>query len=257
MSRHPARLLVTVAHPDDETFGAGSLIAAAAADGVEVTVCCATRGEAGEARDVEPGADLGRVREAELRAAGRVLGVARFVLLDYLDSGMTGDPGPATLAGAAFDEVVAAIGDVIDRVRPDVVVTLDPDRGDGHRDHVVIGRATAQAGRDRPGIRVYAWAIPRPLLGRWLSELQDVRPDSAHLELDRQGLGRPDEEITTVLDVAHLRDVRERAIALHRSQASPYDGLPADLRSAFLDTDRLVRLQPPWTGGPVERSLSW
>ena len=41
-----ARLLVTVAHPDDETFGAGSAIALAAEHGAHVTVCCATRGEA-------------------------------------------------------------------------------------------------------------------------------------------------------------------------------------------------------------------
>ena len=48
-----------VAHPDDETFGAGSVIASLAAAGVEVVVCCATRGEMGEAHGVPEGADLG------------------------------------------------------------------------------------------------------------------------------------------------------------------------------------------------------
>jgi LmbE family N-acetylglucosaminyl deacetylase len=41
-------LVVVVAHPDDETFGCGSLIAQASADGARVRVICATRGEAGE-----------------------------------------------------------------------------------------------------------------------------------------------------------------------------------------------------------------
>ena len=255
MTDAPARLLVTVAHPDDETFGTGSVIAAAAEQGVQVTVCCATRGEAGEAHRVDPGTDLAAVREAELRAAAEAIGAARVVLLDYADSGMSGEPGPATLAGAPFDDVVSAVRAVVDQVRPEVVVTLDPDHGDGHRDHEVIARATVQACRDLPGVRVYAWVVTRPMLVRWLSELQGVRPDSAHLELDQQGLGRPEDQVSTILDVSHLQPTRERAIALHRSQIPPYDGMSEELRGAFLRTDRLVRLLPPWPGGEPERTL--
>jgi N-acetyl-1-D-myo-inositol-2-amino-2-deoxy-alpha-D-glucopyranoside deacetylase len=61
-------LLVVVAHPDDETFDTGSVIARAAADGAEVIVCCATRGELGESRpgSVPSGCELADVRESEL-----------------------------------------------------------------------------------------------------------------------------------------------------------------------------------------------
>ena len=52
-----ARLLVTVAHPDDETFGCGSLLAHASARGIETVVACATRGELGE---IAPGIDAER-----------------------------------------------------------------------------------------------------------------------------------------------------------------------------------------------------
>ena len=41
----------------------------------------------------------------------------------------------------------------------------------------------------------------------------------------------------------------------HASQTAPFDGMPADLLDTFLDTDSLVRLQPPWDGGEVERDL--
>jgi hypothetical protein len=58
-----------------------------------------------------------------------------------------------------------------------------------------------------------------------------------------------------VVDVAHLRPARERAIAMHATQVAPYDGMPDQLRAEFLETDHLVRLQPPWDGGPIERSL--
>ncbi|HEV2071149.1 MAG TPA: PIG-L family deacetylase, partial [Acidimicrobiales bacterium] len=93
------RLLVVVAHPDDETFGCGSLIADAALGGAEVTVCCATRGEAGELAagcDV-PSGSLGGWREQELRDAARVLGVSDVVLLDFVDSGVDGEPAPESL----------------------------------------------------------------------------------------------------------------------------------------------------------------
>jgi LmbE family N-acetylglucosaminyl deacetylase len=49
MSRERSpRLLVAVAHPDDETFGCGSVLLRAADLGATTFVCCATRGELGE-----------------------------------------------------------------------------------------------------------------------------------------------------------------------------------------------------------------
>ena len=241
------RLLVVVAHPDDESFGTGSVIAVLAGRGVQVTVCCATRGEAGQA----PGSvnqDLGAVREAELRAAGAILGVHDFVLLGFADSGMSGGPDPASLAGADFGLVVASVRTVVERVRPDVVVTLDPDHGDGHRDHERIGRATIQACRGLSGVRVYGWVLSRPLLARWFQELEHLRPASEHLDLDRERLGCNDDDVTAMLDGRGVRDIRALAIAAHASQTSPYDGMPADLLDAFLSADRLIRHQPAFDG---------
>jgi LmbE family N-acetylglucosaminyl deacetylase len=248
------RLLFVVAHPDDETFGTGSLIAQASAAGAEVVVCCATRGEAGEAPEGFTG-DLGALRESELRAAGALLGVRRFVLLGFGDSGMVGDPPAGALVAAPFDDVVAAVRAVVDDVAPDVVVALDPEHGDGHRDHAAIGRATVAACRDREGIRLYAWAIPRSLLARWFAEIERLRPETEHLDLDRAGLGRPDELITTVVDTSELMELRERAIRLHASQTSPFEGMPDDLRAAFLGADHLARLTPAWEGGTQETAL--
>src|SRR4029079_13965197 len=44
-------LLVALAHPDDETFGTGGLMARAVDEGHRVVVVCATRGEVGEIAD--------------------------------------------------------------------------------------------------------------------------------------------------------------------------------------------------------------
>jgi LmbE family N-acetylglucosaminyl deacetylase len=252
------RLMVVVAHPDDETFGCGSVIADAAAGGAHVTVCCATRGEAGEpAPDCDLGAGtLADVRVRELHLAAKTLGARDVVLLDFVDSGMAGDASEHTLVGAPFDNVATAVEKVVARTDPHVVVTLDPTGGDGHRDHVRIAKATIDAVR-RSGRQpsVYSWCITRSLLARWFERLHDTDPEAGHLQLETTELGRPDDDITTVVDVSDHIDRRRSAIALHRSQRSPYDDMPDDLVDAFLRCDRFVRVEPPWAGGEIETAL--
>lgn len=252
------RLLLVVAHPDDETFGCGSLIADAASGGADVTVCCATRGEAGELVDgcELGGGTLADLRVRELQEAGGVLGARAFELLDFVDSGMEGPAGSETLVGAPLESVVEAVTAVLDRVDPDVVVTLDPTGGDGHRDHVRIAEATTAAARRRSsGASLYHWCIPRSVLLRWLERTREVNPDSGHLELDSSTLGRPTEDITTVLELAAHLDVRRAAIARHASQRSPFEDMPDDLVHDFLTRDHLVRAEPPWPGGALETAL--
>jgi LmbE family N-acetylglucosaminyl deacetylase len=242
-------VLVVVAHPDDETFGCGSLLAHARSAGARTVVACATRGEAGEptpGRGLDD-ADMATVREAELRAAADLLGVDEVVLFGWRDSDMHGEPEPGTLVAAPLDDVAGAIAEVIDRVAPTVVVTLDA--SDGHRDHAHVRDATLLAAA-RPGCgvqRVYLQCLTRSLMQRWVELLQQRQPDSAHLDLGE--LGTPDELIGTVIDTSEHLDVRERAMALHRSQTPPYDVMPADLRRAFLATDRLRRVLPEWRVG--------
>jgi N-acetyl-1-D-myo-inositol-2-amino-2-deoxy-alpha-D-glucopyranoside deacetylase len=245
-------MLVVVAHPDDETFGCGSIIAAAAAAGAEVAVCCATRGEAGEAKpgSVPEGSDLGRVREAELRDAAAFLGATRVHVLDYADSGWDGEPPAGSLCAAPVDEAAAAVAAVITAEHPDVVVTLDG--SDGHRDHKRICAATTAAfdAVASPGTRLYAITLPRSLMLDWLR----LHEDSVYAAEDNVA-GVPDDVITTVLDASAHLSTRLEGITRHASQTSPYDDLPIDLRDRFLTVDRLIRLRPRWEGGAVEHSL--
>ena len=228
-------LLVVVAHPDDESFGCGSVLAHATAAGHESAVLCATRGEAGESRF--PADDLAAVREAELREAARILGVGEVRLLGHRDSGMTGDPAPGSLVTVDPEVVAAEVRAAIDELRPDIVVT--PDASDGHRDHVVVRDATLTAVDTvaHPPGATYLWCLARSSMARWADHVRAAGGDSAYLSVAE--LGTPDEDITTVLDVgAHLA-TRWRAIRAHASQASPFDDLPADLQEEFLTRDRL------------------
>jgi len=212
-----SRLLVVVAHPDDETFGCGSLILEAVVRGYDVTVACATRGELGEsAIEVD---DLAAVRERELRTAAAVLGVQRVELLGWIDSGMDGEPADGSLCAASIDDVAASVARVVAGVQPDVIVTLDG--LDGHRDHAAIGRAAVAAAGEIP---TYYWCLPRSILAPFLG---------------RAEAGTPDELVTCTIDTSAHLDARWAAMRCHASQASPYDAMDDTMQRAFLTRDHL------------------
>lgn len=132
-------VLGVLAHPDDETLGAGPLLAHCAARGARVELLLATRGERGwrgpEIDDPGPAA-VGRLREAEARSAAAVLGVSRVGFLDLLDGEVAA--APAALAAARIAATLRG-------TRPDVVVTFGPDGLTGHPDHVAVSRLTSAA----------------------------------------------------------------------------------------------------------------
>src|SRR5215469_5650399 len=115
------RLLAVLAHPDDESLGFGGTLARYGAEDVETYLVTATRGEAGRFGSLGKSGDpveLGRVREAELRAAAVVLGIHEVSILGYPDSAV--DQVPSDMA----------IGDIVShirRIRPDVIATFGPD----------------------------------------------------------------------------------------------------------------------------------
>jgi LmbE family N-acetylglucosaminyl deacetylase len=180
------------------------------------------------------------VREGELRAAAEVLGVGEVVLLAHRDSGFDGAPPVGALVRVDLDDLAAELGAVLGALDPDVVVTLDG--CDGHRDHVHLRDALGLAAVAlEPVPRVVRSSLSRRLMGRWLAEVAAISPDRAYLALDPDTLGRADAELTA-LDASAVLAVREAAIACHRSQASPFDGLSPELRRAFLSVDHVVEL---------------
>ena len=206
-------LLVVAAHPDDETLGAGGLIATAARAGRPVTVLVATAGEASHPRSTTTSREaLARRRTEEVEAAVAVLapGAAVHVL---------GLPD-----GALPDHLGRLTAAVAEHHRPGAVVVA-PWRGDGHLDHEAAGEAAARvAGRAGAPLLEYPvwawhWAAPGdPRLPWARARRADLAPEA----LRRKG----------------------EAMARHASQVSALSERPGD--EALLSAGFLEHFERPY-----------
>lgn len=126
------------AHPDDEAYLMGGVMAMAADAGQHIACVTATLGDAGETADPHrwPQQHLRRIREAELDRALAVLGVNDHECL-HLPDGQLADLDPAGPVG----HLVTAI----ERVRPDTVITFGSDGMTGHPDHKTVSTWTGMA----------------------------------------------------------------------------------------------------------------
>lgn len=138
-SKNPLALMAVLAHPDDETFGMGAVLASCAAQGVQVHVLTATRGFCDWFGLPAPGPDywdLDHPLEQELYRAAGVLGIHSVTLLDF-EEGKLDQTIPA--------DVISHISTHLRLVRPQVVVTFSPDGFSGHPDHIAISQLTHAA----------------------------------------------------------------------------------------------------------------
>ncbi|NAZ87550.1 PIG-L family deacetylase [Kineococcus indalonis] len=192
-------LVVVAAHPDDETLGAGGLLARAADAGARIDVVVATDGEASH-----PGSptttpeQLARVRAVELERAVAALAPGARVHRLQLGDGRLAEPERA----GALREAVAAL------VRPASWLAC-PWRGDGHPDHEAAALAAAAAAR-AVGARVlqfpvwaWHWAHPGDARVPWARAVR--------LPLEEEVLRR-----------------KRSALAEHVSQTAPLSPRPGD-----------------------------
>lgn len=159
---------------------------------------CATRGENGSRVDVPEDVETGVAREAELRAAAAILGIRGIHFLGYRDGELQNiDPG----------EVTEKVLEIMRQAEPEVVITFGPDGISGHPDHIAIGDAATEAFRrlaseGRGPRKLYYVTVPRSVL-----------PDA-----EFGVTTRPDEEVTTAIDISAYLERKIQAISSHRSQ---------------------------------------
>jgi len=228
----PLRLMAILAHPDDESLGNGGALARYAAEGVDVTLVTATRGQRGWFGEpsANPGLQaLGQLREAELRDAATELGIREVVLLDYVD----GD-----LDQADTDQVICELVAHIRRVRPQVVLTFGLDGAYGHPDHMAISQLTTAAivrsADPRYGHRCTSRG-PHAVSKLYHMAMSADRGEAYQaafgtISMDIDGVERlpvisPDWLLSTRIDAGDQWRTAWRAVACHRSQLPNFEHL--------------------------------
>lgn len=192
------------AHPDDETFGAAGTICLLRSKGWRVVLACATLGQQGKCGDpaICSQAELGAVRERELRDAARILDISAMHLLGYEDK---------ALADVPRDEIRRALVAILRAETPAVVFSFDPNGFNAHPDHVAISRFASDAVAAAADARWYpelgpAHAVTSML---WTSLLP---PWEKHANVQAE----PSADV--VLDVSPWAEKKEAALRAHRTQ---------------------------------------
>ncbi|HEX9231166.1 MAG TPA: PIG-L deacetylase family protein [Jatrophihabitantaceae bacterium] len=206
------RVLVVAAHPDDIDFGAAGTVATWTAAGIDVAYCIATYGDAGGFDDT-PREQMPLLREAEQRAAAKVVGVDDLVFLGY--------PDGAVVVSLDLRRDIAR---EIRRVRPQRIVLPSPERNwtripASHPDHLAVGEAAMCA--VYPDARnpfafpelladegLDAWAVPEV----WLMSTDNVNH---------------------YVDITETFETKFAALRAHVTQTGHRDELPEVLRAWF------------------------
>jgi LmbE family N-acetylglucosaminyl deacetylase len=174
-------ILSVWAHPDDETYLAGGIMALARDRGQRVVCASLTAGEHGTDDPAAwPPARLGPVRRREAADAMAVLGVDDHRIVGLPD----GDLDAHDADGPGL------VGALIDEVRPDTILTFGPDGATFHPDHIAVHRwvTAAWSGRGCPGRLLYAAATTEHLARfgaayeRWGAYMTDARPTGVPAE---------------------------------------------------------------------------
>jgi LmbE family N-acetylglucosaminyl deacetylase len=223
------RLMAVFAHPDDEAFGTGGTLAKYAAEGCDVYLVTATRGEAGQIAepDLATPANLPTVREHELRCACEIYGIHPPRFLDYVDGQL-----PIVHQGQAVGKLVRLLREL----KPHVLITFGPDGIYGHYDHIAVYRWVSTATYlaadpdcfPDPDIcdphqvsKVYHRVLVKDRV-----EAMAEGDKPAHVMMDGVPFfffGRPQDEITTVIDVSDYVETKLNGIRCHATQVGRHN----------------------------------
>ena len=260
-------MMAVHAHPDDEASSTGGVLAAYSAQGIRTVVVTCTNGEFGDAPGgVKPGQNghdeeaVAQHRLAELRESCAILGVTNLELLGYHDSGMPEwdyKDRPDAFCNVPEADVAARISGLIDRYRPQVLITYDDQGPYQHPDHVHASRS-AQAAFAASGsvAKLYLSAMRGSdwrKIWEALRELGAEVPDFEDMDPERQRQALASEErITSTVDIRPVLGRKREALFAHGSQITEswFSKIPQDIAELTFGREHFIRVSDA-TGAPL------
>ena len=230
------RILLVHAHPDDETINNGATMALYADKGAQVTLITCTRGEEGEV--LVPGLAhlassqqdlLGLHRETELALAMKALGINDYRFLGapevkFRDSGMMGtEPNdrPDVFWQADLDTAASILVDVIEEIKPHILITYDEFGGYGHPDHVQAHRVAMRASELSTWQiqKIYWNTMPKSVIAQGMEKMKEIGSDFFGAEsVDDIPFAKDDEFVTTLIDGGDYVNNKMDAMKAHETQ---------------------------------------
>lgn len=262
-----SKIMAIFAHPDDEG-AAGGTLAMYANQGMEVTLVCATRGEAGEISDpaLATPENLGEVRQKELEAACQIIGIQQLHFLSYCDSGMAGtaeNGRPTAFVQADPVEVVGKLVSLMRQSKPDIVITFEPFGWYGHPDHQAASRwateayalagdaaAYPNAGPPWQPQRLFHTVIPFSKYQTMIEEATAAGYYSGNNIVDNiphDQLLSTEAEVTHILDVTPVFDTKQKAMRAHHTQFSEdhmFRKVPREMMIKASGTEHFIQVYP-------------
>lgn len=183
------------AHPDDEAFGPGGTIAKLSQDN-EIHIICCTDGD-------HQDKGLKNIRDKELLASAKILGVKQVHFLDFVDG---------ELSNNKYAQLAQAIKSELDQLQPEIIITFDENGVSGHLDHIAI-------------TSVVNWLFPK--LNYFKKIMYFVNPKEISDKILDYFVyfppGRSRGEVHEIIDTSAVWDTKVKAMRAHVSQKSDCD----------------------------------
>lgn len=186
------------AHPDDEAFGPAGTLAKLAKEN-SVYLICATNGESGTL-NLKASKKIGEIRKRELAASAKILGIKKVFFLGFKDG---------TLNNVQYHEVAGSMKKILNKLKPEVLISYAITGISGHLDHVAVSLITSHVFEQLP--------FAKELWQQCITDTQRKKFGDYFVYVPP---GYKEEDIDKIIDIANVWELKKKAMYQHKSQIS-------------------------------------